>query len=47
MLTADYELDWVDRWQYRVAIVEAFRSYGLCSPETNLVSIPTFIGLDR
>jgi hypothetical protein len=42
LVTAHYDVDPADRHHYRVAIAEAFRSYGLC-PDIGTISIDTLV----
>lgn len=42
LVTAHYDVDPADRHHYRVAIAEAFRSYGLC-PDVGTISIDTVL----
>ena len=41
MITADYDLDPIDTRHYRVALVEAFRGYGICPQDVGTVSTHT------
>jgi hypothetical protein len=43
IITADYDLDPRDERRYRVAFLEAFRSYGIFPPEIGTLSVETLL----
>ncbi|MGH7843607.1 MAG: hypothetical protein ACREQW_00335, partial [Candidatus Binatia bacterium] len=43
VITADYDLDPLDAHRYRVAFLDAFRSYGIFPPEVGTLSVETLL----